>query len=1013
MVERFRQEAVTVANLQHAHIIAIHAVRQVEDLHFFVMQFVPGRTIEGVMREHGALPIPVTLAWLYQVGSALGYAHRRGVIHRDVKPGNILLGVDGEAIVTDFGIAKVTENPALTQTGAVVGTPRYMSPEQCYAKELTGASDQYSLAIVAYEMLAGRPPFSGSSFALMRAHTDDPPPPLRELRPDVPEDVEAAIMRMLAKRPEQRFPTLGAALAALGAAPLTPADPLHATLQELAAANERLDNLRDVLRTPASPIPRTRERARSSHVATPETPRPAVEPITVAIGPPPTDLEPGATATLHAAVKTASGQTAEHAAVSWESGDTNVALIDPATGVLTALEPGRTTVTALVGTARDSTEIVVGQPRVAKEEIAPQEARVEVSRTVTLSAVVTSRVGSVLQRHIEWSVDHPSLAAIARDTTAPTPGSVVVRGLAPGATRVLASCDGALALARLTVVAAPEPVAPKPPKVPSAEPEWPARRVDPVSVRPGAPPVPTPREPVEAVTSNPPQRVTNKPVTRVPEALVPPAQAAPAAKLPPPDDAPNATVVLPSSARAASATPRRPDAPPPAVREPAVGASAFAPTGDAAIARETGAPTLPTPPAVPEDTKPSRRAWRWAAPVVLVLGVAAYLIARGSFPSAAGDSASNEPPPSVAPSATDSTRAQAPGDSAAVAPASPNVPVPPPRTAAATDSAPRPTATTTPSPAAPAAPVARRVQLAPSRTDAILPGQSIAITATVRDQAGKTIRNAPVRWSSSDPAVATVDPTGKVVGVAQGTARISAVSGTASEVVSVSVNPPPPDPAVVVAVEFADISPMTAGDSVRLSAVPRNALGNTATGATISWTSSNPEVAVVSPGGVLVARSAGSSTITASSGGRSAEHRATVRAREVVAAPKADTPAAPPPKSEAELRAEIRAVLARYSRGIETRDTALMRAVFPSAPGELLKNWQVTFDDARDGIQLSGPEIDILDTPRDVLGSQVRASGQRNAKFYSKRSRRDVELPTRFTAVLQRVANGWRIMSIR
>ena len=115
MVERFRQEAVTVANLQHAHIVSIYAVRALDDLHFFVMQFVPGRTLEGVLREGGPLPIPVIRAWLYQVGAALGYAHRRGVIHRDVKPGNILLNADGEAIVTDFGIAKVAEMPEVTR----------------------------------------------------------------------------------------------------------------------------------------------------------------------------------------------------------------------------------------------------------------------------------------------------------------------------------------------------------------------------------------------------------------------------------------------------------------------------------------------------------------------------------------------------------------------------------------------------------------------------------------------------------------------------------------------------------------------------------------------------------------------------------------------------------------------------------------------------------------------------------------------------------------------------------
>ena len=117
-MERFKQEAVTVANLQHVHIVAIYGVRQIGDLHFFVMQFVPGRTLEGVLRDVGALPIPVVRAWLFQIGSALGYAHRRGVIHRDIKPGNILLNADGEAIVTDFGIAKVAESPGIKRRPA-------------------------------------------------------------------------------------------------------------------------------------------------------------------------------------------------------------------------------------------------------------------------------------------------------------------------------------------------------------------------------------------------------------------------------------------------------------------------------------------------------------------------------------------------------------------------------------------------------------------------------------------------------------------------------------------------------------------------------------------------------------------------------------------------------------------------------------------------------------------------------------------------------------------------------
>jgi len=279
MMERFKQEAVTVASLQHVHIVAIYGVRQIGDLHFFVMQFVPGRTLEGVLRDVGALPIPVIRAWLFQIGSALGYAHRRGVIHRDIKPGNILLNADGEAIVTDFGIAKVAESPNQTQTGTVVGTPVYMSPEQCYARELTGASDQYSLGVVAYEMLVGRPPFSGSSFALMRSHTDSPPPPLHDLRPDVPPAMDAAVMRMLAKTAEERFPSLAEALVSLGAVQLSHDDPLHADLQKLAAASERLDQLADFVRTPPSPVPKTRERPKQAPNVAPATVLPATAPV--------------------------------------------------------------------------------------------------------------------------------------------------------------------------------------------------------------------------------------------------------------------------------------------------------------------------------------------------------------------------------------------------------------------------------------------------------------------------------------------------------------------------------------------------------------------------------------------------------------------------------------------------------------------------------------------------------------------------------------------------------------
>src|SRR6185503_20165680 len=131
MVERFKREAKTAASLSHPHIIPIFTVKESEHLVFFVMKFVEGRPLDSIIKEVGPLPIPMVRAILQQVGSALAYAHRRGVVHRDIKPANIMIDSEGWAVVTDFGIAKVSEKQGLTMTGATVGTPSYMSPEQC------------------------------------------------------------------------------------------------------------------------------------------------------------------------------------------------------------------------------------------------------------------------------------------------------------------------------------------------------------------------------------------------------------------------------------------------------------------------------------------------------------------------------------------------------------------------------------------------------------------------------------------------------------------------------------------------------------------------------------------------------------------------------------------------------------------------------------------------------------------------------------------------------------------
>jgi len=219
MVERFKREARTAAALSHPHIIPIYAVKESEHVLYFVMKYVQGRPLDSIIHGVGPLPIPMVQTILAHVGDALGYAHRHGVVHRDVKSANIMLDEDGWALVTDFGIAKVVQAEGLTMTGVTVGTPTYMSPEQCDTREVTGASDQYSLGVVAYEMLAGRLPFRGdSTMSVMYAHFNQRPRPVTELRPDCPPNLAAGVMRMLEKEPDQRWPSMDDVLAVCGRA---------------------------------------------------------------------------------------------------------------------------------------------------------------------------------------------------------------------------------------------------------------------------------------------------------------------------------------------------------------------------------------------------------------------------------------------------------------------------------------------------------------------------------------------------------------------------------------------------------------------------------------------------------------------------------------------------------------------------------------------------------------------------------------------------------------------------
>jgi serine/threonine-protein kinase len=217
LVARFQREAKTAAKLDHPHIIPIHRVESEAGLHYFVMKYVPGRSLESLLEGAEPMAIDLALRVLREAAGALGHAHARGVVHRDVKPANIMLDQDGRVVLTDFGISKAGETSSLTQTGMIIGTPHYMSPEQALGSAVDGRADQYSLAVVAYEMLARQCPFTGeSAHTILYRHIHEVPKPITALRSDISQHVADAISIALAKNPNDRFAKMEEFARALG-----------------------------------------------------------------------------------------------------------------------------------------------------------------------------------------------------------------------------------------------------------------------------------------------------------------------------------------------------------------------------------------------------------------------------------------------------------------------------------------------------------------------------------------------------------------------------------------------------------------------------------------------------------------------------------------------------------------------------------------------------------------------------------------------------------------------------
>lgn len=419
MSERFEQEARTAANLDHPNIVTIYSVEQLDDLLFFVMKYVKGKSLDKVTRDLGPLPIDVTQFILKYVTLALAYAHDERVVHRDVKPGNVLLDRKGTPIVTDFGIAKAAESPSLTVPGSIVGTPAYMSPEQFMGLPAVPASDQYALGVMAYEMLAGELPFQGTMVELQLKHIQDAPKPVREIRKDVSPALERIVMRMLSKQPGDRFSTLHEAEAALRALPL-----------DENTARVRLVEL-GFLTDSTSPFGLPPTPARSG-----DKPKVSGE-----IAPPKKELQ-----------SDSKGQ-------SREATPPRIRLLDRETPRDVAAVGNDDKTVVSPRQTPGATPSVPPIPEVAYILITPLPANVAAGAAVPLQGVAYDQTNTPIPgKHVAWDVSPVGAGKIAPDGTLIT--------LVPGALTVTAICDGKRSLAEIQVTPVPQNIAPVRPKTP-------------------------------------------------------------------------------------------------------------------------------------------------------------------------------------------------------------------------------------------------------------------------------------------------------------------------------------------------------------------------------------------------------------------------------------------------------------------------------------------------------------------------------------------------------------------
>src|SRR3954463_11889947 len=224
-IERFRREAKNAAALNHPNIVSIYDRGEAEDTYYIAMEYLDGRTLKELIVGHGQAPVRVAVEYARQILSALRFAHRHGIVHRDIKPHNVLVDREGRVKVTDFGIARAGTSD-MTETGAIMGTAAYLSPEQAQGHAVSASSDLYSVGIMLYELLTGRVPFDAeSAVSIALKQVSEEPVPPRALNPQVSPELEDVVLTALQKDPAQRYADADEFILALEAVRDLPAQP--------------------------------------------------------------------------------------------------------------------------------------------------------------------------------------------------------------------------------------------------------------------------------------------------------------------------------------------------------------------------------------------------------------------------------------------------------------------------------------------------------------------------------------------------------------------------------------------------------------------------------------------------------------------------------------------------------------------------------------------------------------------------------------------------------------------